>query len=310
MSHALRFRGDGGFRLLQLTDMHITGDAAVDGRTLALARELIAATKPDLIVNTGDAVYGPDNLAQMDAALAPLVESAVPWTFTFGNHDGEYSGNKPALYERLRRMPGCLIDHDPASGDGVGNHAIELRGGAGELRWLVVCLDSGETLDDPLVGGYQYLTRRQIDWYRDTVARYAAREGDFRAMVFMHMALPEFEELWQYETTYGTRREGIGAPRINSGFFAAMLEAGHAGGVFVGHDHVNDFWGRLYGVAMGYGRMSGYGSYGADDMPRGGRVFEFDEKKPFDFETWVVLEGGAAVKDPWVRHPLKLRENG
>ncbi len=69
----------------------------------------------------------------------------------------------------------------------------------------------------------------------------------------MHIALPEHLDVWMHEMCYGVKREGIGCPRVNSGFFSAMLEAGHTKGVFVGHDHVNDYWGRLYGIALGYG---------------------------------------------------------
>lgn len=70
----------------------------------------------------------------------------------------------------------------------------------------------------------------------------------------MHIALPEYNEVWDTRICYGDKREEVCAPKINSGFFTAMLETGHTKAVFVGHDHINDYIGDLYGILLGYGR--------------------------------------------------------
>ena len=310
MREAFHFPESGLFRLMQLTDTHFMGDPETDGRTDALLRQLIAAEKPDFILHTGDAVYGPDSEGQLDAALRPLTDSGIPWSFVFGNHDGEYAGNKQALLRHLQGMPGCRAWHDEGSGDGVGNAYFRLEDGEGRLQWLFVCLDSGGDLKDKAIGGYQYVTPAQITWYRRLIRACGQRAPDFSALVFQHIPLPEFREVWKYEPCFGMNREGTGCPRINSGFFCAMLEEGHARGLFAGHDHMNDFWGSLYGVALGYGRMSGYGSYGAQDYPRGCRMFEFRLDTPSSFRTYVRLEGNTVVDAPWASHPLETRENG
>ena len=75
----LYFCSDGGFKFMQLTDIHFTNDGEADHRTVALMRELIAAESPDFIMTTGDTVYGEHNLDFLEKALAPVIESGVPW---------------------------------------------------------------------------------------------------------------------------------------------------------------------------------------------------------------------------------------
>ena len=308
MENRFSFRPDGTFRLMQLTDTHFSIDPAIDSRTDALLRELIAEEKPDFIIHTGDAVYGPDSEAQLDLALAPLADSGIPWTFTFGNHDGEYLRNKEALFAHLQNMPGCVMWHDPASKDGLGNGWFSLNNEKGQTEWLLCCMDSGDYLPDERIGGYQYITAGQIQWYRDLMKNQEKKRPDFSAMVFMHIPLPEFEEVWRYETCYGMKRETVCSPKLNSGFFSALVEAGHTKGLFAGHDHVNDYWGALYGIALGYGRQSGYGNYGALDYPRGCRIFLFREGNTARFETWQRLSGGTVIRTPWVHHPCETRD--
>ena len=302
----LVFREDGSFKILQLTDIHYECDDEKDRRAAALIRELIEAEKPDFIMTTGDTVCNERNREMIGRALSPLVESGIPWGYVFGNHDVEFGWSREGLFEAVTSMPGCISWHDPESGDGVGNHVIEIHGKKG-LRWLVFGIDSGDYSGLPGVDGYAYVTRRQIDWYTGKIAAYEKVSEDFSALVFQHIALPEHEQVWLYEDCYGMRRENCCAPGVNSGFFCAMLEAGHTKGVFVGHDHVNDYYGYLHGIALGFGRFTGFHSYGAQDYARGGRVFILREDNTEGFETYVRLEGGLVIDDPWIHHPVLCR---
>ena len=309
MEHTLPFREDGTFRIMQITDLHYGEAPEADARTLNLLRELIPQEKPDLIVNTGDTVYGENSLRDLSAALEPLTSSGIPWTFAFGNHDAEYLRNKPELARALEGMPGSLFTHDPASGGGLGNHVITLRARDGSRPWHLFLMDSGDYMPLEGIGGYGCVSPGQIAWYRERIRRLGAQGAPFGCLLFMHIPLPEYETLWRFATTFGMRREGICAPRVNSGFFHAMLEEGHMRGVFVGHDHVNDFYGDLFGITLGYGRKTGFGGYGAEDMPRGARIFVLREEDPVHFETYLRLEGGVLVTHPWKRVPREERED-
>jgi hypothetical protein len=70
--------------------------------------------------------------------------------------------------------------------------------------------------------------------------------------------------------------------------FAAMLEKGDVMGMFVGHDHVNDYIFNYYGIALTYGRFSGSKNvYG--DLTSGVRMIELTEGQQ-SFDTWIRLD--------------------
>lgn len=67
-------------------------------------------------------------------------------------------------------------------------------------------------------------------------------------------------------------------PSVNTGIFSAMKEEDNIKGDFCGHDHNNDFSGYYDDIFMAYGRKSGYGSYGPENMTIGARVIKLSEK--------------------------------
>ena len=76
--------------------------------------------------------------------------------------------------------------------------------------------------------------------------------------------------------------------------FAAMIEAGDVMGVFVGHDHDNDYIVNAYGIALGYGRFTG-GKTTYTNMENGARVIELTEGERM-FRTYIRLRSGE-IKD-------------
>jgi len=73
-------------------------------------------------------------------------------------------------------------------------------------------------------------------------------------------------------------------------------------GVFCGHDHNNDFYGVFNNIMLGYGRKTGYGSYGPPDgWYRGARVFLFDQN--ININTWIREENGQIWEDPPIHNP-------
>lgn len=310
MEGRLGFGNDGTFHIMQLTDIHYTHDDGNDRRTVELLRNLIQWEKPDLIVVTGDAVYGDRNLELLSLALLPVTESNIPWTFLFGNHDVEFHSTREELLGEVQKLPGCLAFNDDPSISGQGNHMLEVRDRAGRLSWVIAGLDSGGYNDMEQVGGYAYVDAGQIRWYQAAMRKYERETKDFSALAFMHMALPEYHELWEMEPCHGEKNEGIGCPRINSGLFTALLEEGHTRGLFVGHDHLNDFMGSLYGVVLGYGRASGYGGYGQDGYLRGARMFILEENEKKRFTTYLRLEDESVVREQPLHRPEGERDEG
>lgn len=76
---------------------------------------------------------------------------------------------------------------------------------------------------------------------------------------------------------------------INSGMFASFAECKDVMGVFVGHDHDNEFIGLEKGICLAYGRVTGTDAYGG--LVRGGRVIEMYEGER-RFDSWVTTPQG------------------
>ncbi len=306
----LRFRDDGSFTIVQLTDLHWHDGGPEDLRTLDLVEMVLDLEKPDLVVLTGDVVGGYDSRdpgGGMRRVVAPIEARGLPWAFAFGNHDDEGPASRLELLAVLEEHDGGLVERGPEELPGAGHYVLRVRSSRGEsLAAALYVLDSGGA-NDRGVGDYAWFSSAQVRWYLESAqalaAEYATTDpGSVRAerlpaLAFFHIPLPEYEEVWKTRTCLGFRHETVCAPAVNSGLFAAFLEAGDVMGTFVGHDHLNDFEGELWGVRLCYGRAGGYGSYGRDGFRRGARVIRLREGER-GFESWIRLDDGSAAERP------------
>ncbi|RXZ82423.1 metallophosphoesterase [Paenibacillaceae bacterium] len=298
----LKFREDGTFTIMQLTDMHI-GDGVEkkekDDQTLALAAYLIEAEGPDLIVLTGDMIWShgvADPAASFHRAIAPIVASGVPWAAVFGNHDSEGSVSRAELLAlQLESGPNCLSQAGPEQLSGVGNYVLSVwdRAGVSEAAALYL-LDSG-AMAPVAVGGYEWIHPDQVNWYAQQSRQLSARcKGPLPALAFFHMPLPEYADVWAKGTVLGGQKfENVECAKINSGLFAALVEQGDVMGTFVGHDHDNDYCGMLHGIRLCYGRVTGYNTYGR--LQRGARMIRLQEGER-GFETWIRQADGEIIR--------------
>ncbi len=290
MIHAqkkLRFNADRQFKIVQITDMHINLKKGMSEVCYELIEEVIRTEKPDLVVFTGDQITE----YQPQAAWARLIEqmrkSKVAWTMVFGNHDHEQGMTRDEIFEMVVEAPNCLMQKGEVKG--VGNYLLGIQGADSEKDAAILYfMDSHANCEQPKVGGYQWIDFSQIDWFIKQ-----SRQNRLPSLVFFHIPLPEYNEVWRGKFL-GEKREEICSPRLNSGLFTALKESGQVIGVFAGHDHENDFIGIYQGIALGYGRVSaGKNAYGS--LSPGVRVIVLKEGKN-EFDTYIRLKGGE-IKD-------------
>ncbi|NRF91041.1 metallophosphoesterase family protein [Paenibacillus frigoriresistens] len=299
MADDLRFREDGTFTIVQLTDLHIGGDKdnEEDLRTLALVSALLAAEKPDLIVYTGDLIssYGvSDSSASFRRAIAPAVESGVPWTHVLGNHDAEADVTREELMLIALEHKTCYSQAGPLDLSGVGNYMHTIKSvQSGNPAAVLYFLDSGVMAPES-VGGYAWIASDQVHWYKQQSLALRERSGAILpGLAFFHIPLPEYNDVWNLGKVSGTKHEEVCCPKLNSGLFAAMVEMGDMMGTFVGHDHDNDYCGTLHDIRLCFGRVTGCSTYG--DLQRGARVIRLQEGR-HSFETWQQLEDGGILR--------------
>ena len=103
----LAFHEDGSFKILQIAD--IQDNQTLSPITVDYIQRTVMAEKPDLLVLTGDNIYGsschnPKNSEKAIRKVMEMLESlGVPTAITFGNHDDQsnnYSKEEQmAIYE-------------------------------------------------------------------------------------------------------------------------------------------------------------------------------------------------------------------
>lgn len=140
----LQFHLSGKFRVLQVSD--IQDGPKISPDTIALLEASVDASRPDVVVFTGNQIAGydeayaatfrkrrwtPVSSAADDGARArrraadmqhtrelvrsfmgrmvqPLVDRGIPWAVTYGNHDAQCGLDVAELDAMYRELPGCL----------------------------------------------------------------------------------------------------------------------------------------------------------------------------------------------------------
>ena len=334
----LRFREDGTFKIVQFADAHITtGNTSAckgldlrqkqypcsDANTTALLDAMLTAEDPDLVVFTGDNIFGPDLggvgvETALELAFAPVIERGFPWAAVFGNHDSENNLNRSALMTWITAQPYSLAVPGPDFGPlCVGNYVLDVlpsasssprknfrksdeRGSSVDSDNVTVgaltiyMLDSRAYSDTPGVDGYDWIHQNQIQWYlSEASARTDGSGPPPPAIAFWHIPLPEYAEAFgtglATGTSVGRWQETVSSGAVNSGMAAALLEGGDVRVVSVGHDHNNEFcapW--MDSVAFCYGGGGGYHGYGQPRWDRRSRVFLATEGEGPDGSTTIT----------------------
>lgn len=283
---------DGKFVVAQFTDIHWMPNSDKCAETTATIRAVLAAEHPDLAVLSGDVVTYDPAMEGWKKIVSIFEEAKVPFVVTMGNHDAEYL-TKDEMYDFLLKSPYYVGAKGPQEIKGCGNCIVPLYGSIAKdkVEALLYCIDSNDYQSNKLYGAYDWIHFNQIEWFRQQSAKFTEANGGkpLPALAFFHIPLPEYKEIVGDGRTYGTANEGIAGSKINSGMFASFIEAQDVMGVFVGHDHDNDFIGMNKDIALGFGRVTGADAYGS--LKRGARIIELYEGKR-KFDTWISTPAG------------------
>lgn len=290
-AQGLRFRPDGTFKIVQVTDVHYNGSRE-SRDALSVIDSVLAAERPDLVVLTGDVIWGRPARENLLAVLRRVARHGAPFALQFGNHDFEQGLTNRELYDIARGVaPNVLPD---LAGAPELDYVLRVapsrgEGAAAALYLLDTHAYAKGFPDDKSHGTYAWLTHRQVEWFWEASARQTAAHGGspMPSLAFLHIPLPEYGEAARSEgaTLVGTRGEASCAPLLNTGMFAAMVESGDVLGVFCGHDHDNDYAVSWHGLLLAYGRYSG-GNTVYNHLRHGARVIVLREGER-RFETWI-----------------------
>jgi hypothetical protein len=317
---ALRFGGEGTFRLMQVAD--VQESVRVRPETTLLLERALDEAHPDLVVFTGDQLKGYSPMlhaagkagvrATISEIVRPIVERGIPFAVTYGNHDcqaGLSNAEQEAFYDA---EPGCLNATFGAEGKEAGTFCVPIASSDGSDTVMAVWLAYSGT--DARGGGYEPFDPATTRWIVDGSEALAQAAGHrVPGILFQHIPMPAIYsclrvarpgergvpgyrdhymggvELCLDETCrlQGTLGETICCGNEDTGEFASLRAQGDVFAAFFGHDHKNSFVARLGGMLLGYAPTASFSSYGPG-IRRAVRVFEFDEDDPRHPRTWLL----------------------
>ncbi|MBU1141475.1 MAG: metallophosphoesterase [Firmicutes bacterium] len=262
----IEMKGD-SLKILQVTDLHLSyGIDDYDNQTLKLIGDLAKADDYDLIVITGDMMMSPIAPALFTKLIRYMESLEIPWTFIFGNHEMDFNDYADFI-QRIKDTEYLYFKVGPELTNGVyGNFKIEFTKN-NQVFYNAYFLDSKAEREiyTEEQGEYDYLSTAQVEWYEDLV-----QTDTVDSIVFMHIPLRQFIDSEGYVGIFN--EDKVYAQGIDTGFFDAMVTYGKSKGVFVGHDHKNDFFIIRENIMLAYGRATGYNAYG--NLELGGRHIE------------------------------------
>lgn len=293
-TQTLKFNKEGKFKIVQFTDVHYIHQDARSAISIERINQVLDAERPDLVLFTGDVIYGKPAEEGMRTVLNLVSNRKIPFAVTFGNHDDEQGLTREELLTIIRSTPFNLTERAPGI-SGVTNFILPVKSADGTKNAAILYgMDSHSYSKIKGISGYDYIKADQIQWYKDNSKKFARENKNVPvpSYAFFHIALPEYSEAAASENAilYGIRKEKACAPQLNSGLFAAMKEMGDVKGVFVGHDHDNDYAVFWKNILLAYGRYTG-GNTVYNNLSNGARVIELNENDA-NFKTWIRLKEG------------------
>ena len=295
---AAYFVTDGEFKVMQLTDVHITGGflgKENDKKAINAVAAMVTAEKPDLVIVTGDISFavpwaGTINNAYAHRMFIRLMERlGVYWTVAFGNHDSEvydyYGRSAVAGFYENESLNYCLFDRGPDNVFGECNHVINVRQSDGLITKSFIMMDSiSYTWEDPLgiFWIYDNIHADQIEWYKGEIEKLNAHnkslgsEETVESMLFIHIPLMEVRDAYNEYLGSGEAdtdnvkhlfgKVGEKDPYVycsndEEQMFETILELGSTKAIFFGHDHLNNIMMDYKGVALCYGYSIDYFAY-------------------------------------------------
>ena len=294
------------FNIAQLTDQHLIAGGFFTNKELKRFVESFKELGIDLIMNTGD-LFCRNSLWLIRWVLRSFnkfFSKIAPWTFAWGNHDTENFDRKGkckniedpvvSLEELIANLPNALFlpTHkkfkavegksyeeeinseqlsedqrkkmkEPQSWEGFfgGNFAIVVsstKEGKKIPQFNLMVLNSRRNM---------HLPDKVLEWMKEFIEKESAVD----TILFYHVPNYAFHELWESGSATGIKRESVCFEFDKGRIHNYLKQIPSIKAVFVGHDHVNDYWGVKDGIYYVYGRKSSLYGYGGkkDYFPDG-----------------------------------------
>lgn len=304
--YRLTMEYEDNFKILQWTDIHIGNQSNTNEILDVLRADFAYANNPDLIVMTGDTFMGATK-GQIDTFFdfmetLMITDShgkqvKVPFAFTYGNHDIQGNYDSDFIAKRISQCENAMfIDYEDDNIFGRTNYCIDLLEGE-TVKYRLYILDSNAYVQTGFGFGYDHIHDDQLDQMKNLHDTY----GDAPALAFFHIPVYEFEDAYNMIDSLphdpnGEKHEKVSYPVERTDAFTRMKTESNVQGMFVGHDHVNNYTVEYQGVVLSYGTRCTDQVYGDKT---GVTTIILDDTKDFDYtdvhKDFIYREGGKAA---------------
>lgn len=256
--------------------------------------EAINASRPDIIVLTGDSIYGElDDIGRMWLELCEKLDSyKIPWLIVFGNHDNESGKGVMWQIEQLEKSEYCIFSRGTVTGNS--NYSVLIKAN-GEEKFMLYLLDTNGCRTIPSNPGeglmsdnvdIAYIEQKsgiysdQLDWMEYT-AECVNEKYDLNlpSLLFYHIPSGEAREAvekhypngWNNNTFIPNKNGDSGIAKENYmlekfPLFWETAKKISCKGMFVGHQHLIATSIKYDGIRITYGLKTGTYDYHSSDM--------------------------------------------
>lgn len=255
--------------------------------------EAVEKSTPDLIVLTGDNIYGEtDDSGELWLALIEKMDSyGIPWCAVFGNHDNESGKGVQWQVEQLMASQYCIFRQGTVSGNS--NYNLLIRQG-GEAKFLFYMMDSNgcttipnnpgegimpDNVDIDKIRQTAGFSNNQVTWMGVSANSIHKTYGEVPVLAFYHILGTDaaqrikniYPSTWSslpfspdLKGDFGEAKEVIGG--AETGRFWKIAKAIGCTGIFVGHQHKVATSIVCDGIRVTYGLKTGTYAYHDEEL--------------------------------------------
>jgi len=283
-------------------------------------REVIERTEPDLIIMTGDLVYGEfdDNGSALLGIIEFMDSFGIPWAPVFGNHDNESEMGVDWQSKQLEGSQYCLFKQRKLTGNG--NYTVAIRQGGVPTRVFYMLDSNGCYLmsNTSLLNGHSKreagFGEDQIEWYSTSIKNVKNAYPDVKISFAFHIQLSAFKDSFRahrYDPTEPVNL-GLGGDGGDFGYLGSSLKSewdkDHkiwndirrfgVDSVFVGHEHANSISLTYEGIRLQYGQKSS--TYDRANYDKDGKYIcsYFEEGMPVVGGNLIPLSEDGTIVNP------------
>lgn len=166
-------------------------------------RGVVENYQPDLILMTGDLVYGSrdDNGTRLVSLINFMESLQIPWAPVFGNHENESHMGADWQCEQMEKAEYCLFKQRELTGNG--NYTVGITQG-GKLVRVFYMMDTNGCFGmsaATAANGHSKATygfgQDQIDWYTESIQAVKAADANTKISMAFHAPMKAFEDAFK-----------------------------------------------------------------------------------------------------------------